>query len=194
MKSKSDWDQYGADDIIKEFLRDHKSIEFVLMLVPIHKGFRRNLSPENHALTARLYPRLNDLPSWLIPIRELHSKLPQVQDTAQNACYMADWKRTNYKWNESPSFRGGCTVSRNRIKLSARDLLELLAGSLKQEEFEALPFMAGRNPFLNKLKNGQLITAVQIERGENGADDDWAILEFGDPDPAVSPFQVNKSI
>jgi len=84
-------------------------------------------------------------------------------------------------------------VSRTRIKISARDLLELLAGTLKQEAFEALPFMARQNPFLNKLANGQLITAMRIEKGEAGADDDWVVFEFGDPDPAVSPFKVKKA-
>jgi hypothetical protein len=192
VKSKSDWDKYGADDIINQFLRDHRSIDFVLTLVPTHKGFRLTLSPQNHALIATLYPKdIEPLP-WLAPIKDFPSRLPQVQNTAQNARYGAEWKQANKKWNESPSFRGGATVSRKQIKISARDLLELLAGKLRQDAFEALPFMARQNPFLNKLSNGQLITAMRIEKDETDSDDDWVVFEFGNPDPAVSPFRVTS--
>jgi hypothetical protein len=52
--------------------------------------------------------------------------------------------------------------------------------------------MARSNPFLNKLANGQLLTDVRIEKDKAEADDDWAVLEFGNPDPAVSPFRVNR--
>jgi len=193
LKTEGDWDKYGADDIINKFLREHKSIEFVLTLVPAHKGFRLDLSPENHRLIAKLYQRITEFPQWLVPIRDFPSRLPQIQNTAQNARYEAEWKRANKKWHESPSFRGACTVSRTQIKLSARDLLELLAGVLRQDAFEALPFMARQNPFLNKLRNGQLITAMRIEKAETDSDDDWIVFEFGDPDPAVSPFRVNNS-
>jgi hypothetical protein len=192
INNKSDWDQYGADDIINEFLRDHKSIEFVLTLVPVHKGFRLDLSPKNHSVIVNLYSRNTELPSWLVPIWDFPSSLPQIQNTAQNARYEAEWKRANGKWHEGQSFGGSCTVSDMRIKLSARDLLELLAGVLRQDTFEALPFMARQNPFLNKLRNGQLITAMRIEKDETDSDDDWIVFEFGNPDPAVSPFQVNR--
>jgi hypothetical protein len=192
IKSKGDWDQYGADDIINEFLRDHKSIEFVLTLVPAHKGFRLDLSPTNHSIVVNLYSRNTELPSWLVPIWDFPSSLPQVQNTAQNARYQAEWKQANNKWHESASFRGACMVSDMRIKLSARDLLELLAGVLRQDAFEALPFMARQNPFLNKLRNGQLITAMRIDKDQTDADDDWIVFEFGNPDPAVSPFQVKR--
>jgi hypothetical protein len=193
LKTGGDWEEYGAGEIVQGFLRAHKSIEFVLTLVPVHKGFRLDLSSKNHSMVVNLYSRNTELPSWLAPIWDFPPSLPQVQNTAQNARYQAEWKRANKKWDESPSFRGACTVSRARIKLSARDLLELLSGVLRQDAFEALPFMARQNPFLNKLRNGQLITAMRIEKDETDSDDDWIVFEFGDPDPAVSPFRVNKS-
>jgi len=90
IKSKGDWDQYGADDIINEFLRNHKSIEFVLTLVPAHKEFRLDLSPKNHSMVVNLYSRNTELPSWLVPIWDFPSNLPQVQNTAQNASYQAE--------------------------------------------------------------------------------------------------------
>ena len=187
------WDHYGADDIIRGFLGEANSIEFVLTLVPIHRGSRRDLSPENHTVIARLIHRAKEFPEWLIPIRDLSARLPQIRNTAWNARYEAEWRRETNQWSKGSSFRGGCSVSESRIKLSSRDLLELLAGVLRQDAFESLPFMARSNPFLNKLAKGQLITAVRIEKGETEADDDWAVLEFGSPDPAVSRFRVNKA-
>lgn len=192
LKTGGDWDEYGAGEIIEGFLRAHKSIEFVLTLVPVHKGIRLDLSPTNHSIVVNLHSRYTELPSWIAPIWDFPSSLPQIQNTAQNARYQAKWKQASNKWHESASFRGACMVSDARIKLSAHDLLELMAGVLRQDAFEALPFMARQNPFLNKLRNGQLITAMRIEKDETDSDDDWVVFEFGNPDPAVSPFQVDR--
>lgn len=192
LRDSSTWDHYGADDIIRGFMRETNSIEFVLTLAPVHKGFRRDLSPANHTVIARLVHRAKELPEWLIPIRDLSARLPQIRNTALNARYETEWRRATKQWSIGSSFRGACRVSENQIRLSARDLLELLAGVLRQDAFESLPFMARSNPFLNKLARGQLITAVRIEKDETEADDDWAVLEFGDPDPAVSRFRVNR--
>jgi hypothetical protein len=194
IKTVGDWDEYGTHEIIKEFLRAHNSIEFVLTLIPTHRGRNLDLNARNHELVANLYPERTNVPLWLAPIKAFPSILPQVQNTAANSRYRSEWKKENRKWNESPSFRGASTVSRARIKLSARDLLELLARVLRQDAFEALPFMARGNPFVNKLMGGQLITAIRIEKDETGADDDWAVIEFGDPDPAVSPFRLSSSV
>lgn len=193
IKSKGDSDQYGADQIIARFLLDHDSIEFVLTLAPKHNGSGLNLNPKKHSVFAKLHHREREVSPWLTPIRDFPFRLPQVRNTGLNARYEVEWKRANMKWDLSASFRGASTVSRTRIKFSARDLLEVLAGVLRQKEFEALPFMADRNPFLNKLKNGQLITAVRIEKDETEADDDWAVIEFSDPDPAISRFRVNTN-
>ncbi len=190
LREQSTWDHYGADEIIGKFIRESKVVEFVLTLAPFHDQQRRDLQSDSHSYLARLIYRDARFPDWLIPIRDLVSKLPQVRQTALNARYEAEWKRETKQWRQGSTFRGGCTVSENRIKLSARDVLEFLAGTLKQEQFQALPFMARENPFLDKLMHGQLITAVRIEKGEAEADDDWAVFEFGGPDPAVSPFRI----
>jgi len=186
LRDNSEWDHYGADDIIRGFLCEENSIEFILTLAPVHNGFRLDLSPENHSVVGRLIYRAVDFPAWLVPIRDLSTKLPQIRSTALNARYEAG------QWSSGSNFRGACNVSENQIRMSARDLLELLAGVLRQDAFESLPFMVRSNPFLNKLANGQLITDVRIEKDKTDADDDWAVLEFGNPDPAVSPFRVNR--
>ncbi len=84
-------------------------------------------------------------------------------------------------------------MSEKKVKMSARDLLQLLAGVLRQDAFEKLPFMARSNPFLQKLAQGRLIKAAGIEAGGEEADDDWIVFEFGDPDPATTSFRRNRS-
>jgi hypothetical protein len=191
IKSKQDYDQYGTDEIIKCFLRRHKSIQFVLVLIPAHKGRGFDLNARNHELHWRLFPERVDASPWLAPIREFPQKIPQIQNNAANARYRADWKRQQGKWNEGPTFRGASTMSAHRIRISARDVLELMAGTLKQEEFLTLHSRESMGSlFLQKLANGQLITASRIEKHDIDSDDDWIVFEFGDVDPAVSRYRV----
>lgn len=77
------------------------------------------------------------------------------------------------------------------IKISARSVLELLAGEITQEKFlELHNFKSGTNPFKSILRDYKLISAASLERGATEQDDDWLKFEFEGPDPAISPFRV----
>jgi len=192
LRDETEWDHYGARDIISSFLREPNKIEFVLVLVPLHISNRRDMRAESHTIGSYLITRTKDLPGWIAPIKDLASQLPQVHSTSLNARYEAAWRREAGKWSEGFTFRGACSVSEEKIRMSARDLLELLAGVLRQDDFEKLPFMARSNPFLQKLAHGRLFKASSIEKGGEDADDDWIIFEFGDPDPAATTFRGNS--
>ncbi|MGA3332535.1 MAG: hypothetical protein ABSC62_00080 [Terracidiphilus sp.] len=195
LKGKGDWDQYGADEIIREFLRAHRSISFVVTLIPRHKGGRLDLNARNHELTWQLFSKKSDAAAlWLSPIMSFAANMPQIQNTAANARYRAEWKKQHKEWHQEPGFRGAMRMSRGAIRFSARDLLELMAGTLKQEQFQAT-YARGVNvnPFLQKLANGQLMTSARIEKHDIDADDDWIVFEFGNPDPAVSAFRERTS-
>lgn len=193
LKDESAWDHYGGRDMISRFLRERNRIEFVLTLVPLHNPSRRDVQSDSHLIASHLTTRAKEVPDWLTPVRNLASHLPQIRSTSLNARYEAEWKRNRGGWSEASTFRGGCSVSEKKIKVSARDLLQLLAGVLRQDAFEKLPFMARSNPFLQKLAEGRLIEAAGIEEGSEEADDDWIVFEFGDPDPATTPFRRNPS-
>jgi hypothetical protein len=78
------------------------------------------------------------------------------------------------------------------VKMSARLLLELLAGTKTIQEFEAgYDFQRGQNPFHRMLAEGRLISNVTVEHRPK-QDDDTVIIDFGEPDPAVSPFRTAK--
>lgn len=189
LKDEAAWDHYGALDIISRFLREPNRVEFVLVLVPLHYPSRHDVRSDSHAIASHLITRAKDVPSWLAPIRNLALHLPQVRSTSLNARYEAEWRRDGENWSEASTFRGACSVSEQKIKMSVRDLLQLLAGVLRQDVFEQLPFMAHSNPFLQKLAQGQLITAAGVEKGDAEADDDWIVFEFGNPDPAATAYR-----
>ncbi|MEA3489719.1 MAG: hypothetical protein U9R44_05215 [Candidatus Omnitrophota bacterium] len=48
----------------------------------------------------------------------------------------------------------------------------------------------GGNYFANRLREGKLISKIELEKTEK--DDDWITIEFGKPDPAVSKFVLSK--
>jgi hypothetical protein len=81
------------------------------------------------------------------------------------------------------------TMSENKIRLSARAVLDLLSGTKTPEEFFAGfgnrgPF-AG-NQFDRQRELGRLITKIEFLPGED--DDDEIEFTFGSADPAVSPY------
>lgn len=88
---------------------------------------------------------------------------------------------------------GGQLRSGRTLKISSRSLISLLAGNLTLEEFleryEWTPGSRHSNPFAVARQHGQLIKSVKVEQDERH-DDDWLVIEFGDPDPAVAPFSI----
>jgi hypothetical protein len=44
------------------------------------------------------------------------------------------------------------------------------------------------NPFELRLREGRMITRIGVEVAEES--DDWVTIEFGPPNPAISPFVV----
>lgn len=89
-------------------------------------------------------------------------------------------------------------MSERRLKVSSRAIMELLAGRITPERFNALhgwsdsDKQAGRannrNPFDRALAEGRLPETVTVET-DQGSDDDWIEFIFGGPDPAISPFR-----
>ena len=89
-------------------------------------------------------------------------------------------------------------MENNAIKISARGLLELLAGrnDLKQflQDHGQAPtdtHPANRNYFALRFNEGRLIDNVMVEKSAD-RDDDWIVFEFGNPDPAICKYRIAK--
>ena len=77
------------------------------------------------------------------------------------------------------------------MKMSGREMLEILAGAKTVAEFEQnYGIKAGTNRFKQMLEAGRLITKVTIEHIPE-KDDDEITIEFGKPDSAVAPFRLS---
>ncbi|MBP9205307.1 MAG: hypothetical protein KBG28_15160 [Kofleriaceae bacterium] len=89
------------------------------------------------------------------------------------------------------SFEGAYMIdgsgSRERIRVSARAVLQTLAGNLRFRE--SWGYSIPVQVFQAQINEGRMIKSVQLERSEHD-DDDWLVIEFDDPDPAVSPYRV----
>jgi hypothetical protein len=117
-------------------------------------------------------------------VAKMHASLPQPQTTPENAMY--DLKAGDGMWGRHI---GEIQMGGN-IKISARTLLELLAGTKTIQQFEAdYKFRSAENPFRRMLAQGRLLSSVTIEHRPE-QDDDIATLQFGQPDPAISRFRV----
>ena len=85
--------------------------------------------------------------------------------------------------------------SRMTFKVSARALLDLLAGHITQEQFQQSTGLkdkpGSRNILSHRLEQGDILSKVQIESGGLDEDDDWLVLEFTS-DPSAAPLRVPK--
>ncbi len=131
----------------------------------------------------------------LIKIQEYFPK-PQLIPT--NAVNVFDERFSN----QGKPFLGSYTTMENQIKISARAVIELLSGEITQEDFFAIyEFVLNANslryeslatnPF--KLLQGKSLSKVEVEIGENEADDDWLIFNFGNADAATSKFVLPEN-
>jgi len=82
------------------------------------------------------------------------------------------------------------SVADNEIKLSARLVLELLAGRKQLHDVDDATSSetSSSNPFEEKLNEGRLIEKVTVQRFQD-EDADYITFVFGEPDPAVSEFK-----
>jgi hypothetical protein len=82
------------------------------------------------------------------------------------------------------------------IKVSARALLDLLAGRISTSEFmhfsglDDTPYQ--RNIFKHRLDQGDVLSGVSLEHCGPNDDDDWLVMELKS-DPAASPLQLKPN-
>jgi hypothetical protein len=74
----------------------------------------------------------------------------------------------------------------NEIRVSARTVLDLLAGKIDYEHFPE----TYKDFFQQMTKEGRVFSKASIETDTSEMDDDWLLLNFGEPDPSVTPFHL----
>jgi len=190
----SNWSTFNIDEVIKNFFRQNSSVSFVLTM-----GIRPRSSTLGRRFHLDVEPRLSvrdadATEDWVSDLNRLivqvtHS-LPEIYQTPENAMISMNWNRSTMR---TKPYLGGSIVQRDEIRISARELLDLLAGRLDQKRFaENHDMGSGTNIFSIYQSLGKMIKRAEIEHRPE-EDDDWVILEFSVGDPAVSNFRMPKS-
>ncbi len=190
---------YSNHQIIGAFLRENSSISFVctLWIEQVGGVFNR---PSHRQLVMNLF--LNPgarfaLQSELVKaLQEIPTQLPMPVNDALNASHRIE----EGKYGEGQSNYGGYTVSIGNtsasIRISARALLELLAGRVDPKKFAEDHDFALQttgtgmnNPFETALSMGFATENIVVEP-QPDHDDDWITFKLRGPDAATSPFRV----
>jgi hypothetical protein len=188
---------FTALDVMQQFFSEHPEISFVLLLSV------KDVNPLSHQkrtfrIDPTFYSAYQDAKTLELRtvLADAVARLPKPILDSYNAyvrCRQPGYDRGHF---------GGHTLSRSLVKISARTVLELLAGRITASEMNLahdwLPPEPGRgkgmlNPFERYLREGRLITRIGVDAAEEDESDDCLTIEFGEPDPAISPFVVRQN-
>jgi hypothetical protein len=178
------WQFYARDEIVKHFLRQNQSVSFVVSLIVEEKQMS-SVQTVKRFITHSVYLN-NIVAQQKVAIErlagELASRLPSPEQSPQNA--MQHLKRKDGMTGRHL----GTLTQGSDIEMSARMLLEILAGQLSVKDFEQnYGREHSQNPFKIKLEQGRLIEGITIEPHPD-SDDDRVTIHFGKRDAAVAPF------
>lgn len=191
-------ENYSDQQIISSFLRRNSSVSFVVTLWVEPEG---NIF--DRPIKRRLRVKLFRSPWARSPLSEesaeVLNQIPRLLPVPVEDALNASHRIGEGSYGIGKSHFGGSKVSIGRnsasIRISARALLELLAGRHDPKDFAerhdfAGPQARGRhNPFDTALSNGLTLESATVEREADG-DDDWITLKLSGPDPAISPFRI----
>jgi hypothetical protein len=189
-------DEIDARAIAGEFLRQHGSVNFVLLL-SVREEPRQvlQIDPPIRRLHALLTFSGTSPPPMALEtlFHQMMGAFPKPVAMPINAALRS--RETGFGWG----FHGGGQMSRNRIRISAREIMEVLAGHRTIQETNAWHHWSSAgdepvpntmpNPFERRLLEGRIPTAMSVVPGGEDAADDWIEIEFGDPDPAIAPLR-----
>ncbi|RAP59822.1 hypothetical protein BTJ49_03250 [Oleiagrimonas sp. MCCC 1A03011] len=180
--------------IAEEFLRQHSSVDFVLLITvreephTCYQAHERKMWLEADLVPAKtgdIYAKLETL------FRSMLDAFPIPVNMPINASHRA--KESGFGWG----YHGGFRMSGKRARFSAREILEVLAGQRTAEEInEQHKALHGSGHSISmpqwidaQLRAGRLPSSMSIIKTDENENDDWIEFEFGPPDAAITPFR-----
>lgn len=187
---------YGCQELVEGYLKQHPFILWVLVL-RIEQTHGIFAHENTITIKSKLYwspignkQLYRDTRSAL---GRMVNFLPEPESTPANAL-----NRLNSGNGTTGRPLGKISMQDKTIKISARALTELLAGKIELQKFREdhgfSPHPLDPNgvtfPFFERqLASGNTLQNAFVEK-EPQKDDDWIVLEYEGPDPAISPFRV----
>ncbi len=186
---------YTKDDIIRHFLSEDPLISFVVTFVIEEAVPKRTLlhsTPRKFKVSCRVYkgPNFDDKVEIVKVVEKASIFFPQPERDACNAVHLLQGRNPQQGFMFLGGRRTKIGEEASQIKLSAREVLELLTGKLSYDEFlRRQGLHRTENPLCIASDKGQLIEEISIEKSDF-QDDDWIVFKLKGPDPAISDFRA----
>ncbi|NSZ87625.1 hypothetical protein G6L97_26215 (plasmid) [Agrobacterium tumefaciens] len=194
-RQASPW-SVSAEAIAKECLRQYSSLDFVLLLT-IREGRRPFFPPTQPELRTHATLVCRDESSVRgeleTTFRAMLEKFPRPVNMPVNGALRA--REAQYEMGH----HGGYKLSGQKIRVSSRELVEVLAGLRTFDDNGARNVEFARSlshsmsdvsaVFLRQVAGGRLPVAITVEKTDENDNDDWIEFDFGEPDPAITPFK-----
>jgi hypothetical protein len=184
--------------VIRHFLQKADgAIDAVIVLTPGRKPYAYGLQTmnERRPWRADLFVR----PGLTLDRRgidALVSHLPRPRFEGYQARSLQ--LQAAYKYDARGWYLGTTMTSTRTamtIKVSARAVLDLLAGRITVEQFQHFTGLEHKpnqpNIFAHRLSQGDTLADIEIEPGGLDQDDDWLVVHFKH-DPAAAPLTVQQ--
>lgn len=188
-------DTVPAEDIARELLRQCSSVDFVLMIAV--RDEIGSFMPLQHIDSLRpilVTREADDRRSQLESVfSRMLSDFPKPVNSAVNGALRA--KEVGYDLGN----HGEYCMHGNKIRVSAREMMEVLAGVRTFDDGGALNISETgtkhgskseiSSAFLNELMLGRLPARMSVIETDENESDQWIEFEFDNQDPAISPFR-----
>lgn len=188
----------GCQEIVEHFQQSHPSVLWVLVLRIMQR--HSILHSGTTFIDATLYWNQQREKSLFQNTLKTHDRmlalLPQPETAPINAV-----RRLNGRNKNQGRPMGKTFMQDKTIKISARSLTDLLAEKVTLQQFlENHNFkphsLAPKEDtsfqfFAHQVNNGHTLKKASVEKHEH-IDDDWIVLEYDGPDPAISPYRTPK--
>ncbi|WP_296434617.1 MULTISPECIES: hypothetical protein [unclassified Rhizobium] len=179
---------FRPEEIAANVLRQYSSLDFVLMIAiqDVNVGNVSRPVSKPMLVTRHDDQMRKDL---IVVFNKMLSELPIAVNTAVNGARRA--MEVEYELGN----HGGYRVEGDKITISARELMEVLAGArtFDDHDFKAAPDDgqkgAIRQFFAIALAEGRLPAKMSVLPSTDDDNDSWVEFEFGEPDAAITPFR-----
>ncbi len=187
---------FTAEAIAGELLRQYSSIDFVLMLTirEDRQPWFSTTRPKRWVHPILVCQRDSAISEKLEAVfQAMLGAFPRPINMPVNGARRA--REAHYEMG----YHGAGELNKTRIRISSRELIEVLAGLRTLDDNGARNVEAARRlqsrpnatkaAFFQQLWEGRLPTRIDVEKTDENENDDWVTFEFGDADPSIAPFK-----